>query len=226
MCVNYAPLQRKVLRDIFLVEPPEEEWKPDTWRDYAAPIVLHDGDGGRDCVMGSFGLVPKLEIKRRNEETERRTGQPPKLKDYDTMNARSESVAERVAFKGPWRQTQYCLIPAASFDEPNYEAGPKCVWYRIRPADEPAFGIAGLWQRWYDGSYTFTMLTVNAEGHAVMGRMHKPNDEKRSLVLVPPEQWDDWLQCGNPEVARTFMKLYPAEKMAAAPRPAKLAAVE
>ena len=218
MCTNYAPVQRQLLRDVFLVEPPEgAEWASHVYRDGPAPIILHDGDGGRDCVMGTFGLVPREEIKRRNRVLEERTGQPPKLKDYSTMNARSESVAERPAFRGPWNQTQLCLVAASSFDEPNYEAGPKCVWYRISPASEPAFGIAGLWQRWQDDIFSFTMLTVNAEGHAVMGRMHKAADEKRSIVLVPPEQWDDWLQCDNPDVARTLMKLYPAEKMQAAP---------
>ncbi|WP_432263466.1 SOS response-associated peptidase [Cupriavidus sp. TMH.W2] len=218
MCTNYAPVQPQLLRDVFLVEPPEgAEWASHVCRDGAAPILLHDGDGGRDCVMGTFGLVSREEIKRRNKEMEKRTGQPPKLKDYATMNARSEGVAERAAFKGPWRNAQYCLIPAVAFDEPNYEAGPKCVWYRIRPAGEPAFGIAGLWQRWPNDTFSFTMLTVNAEGHSVMGRMHKPADEKRSIVLVPPTQWDDWLQCDNPDLARTFMTLYPAEKMLAAP---------
>ena len=218
MCTNYSPVQRQLLRDVFLVEPPESaEWASHVYRDGAAPILLHDGEGGRDCVMGTFGLVARDEIKRRNAEAEKRTGQPPKLKDYATMNARFESVAERAAFKGPWREGQYCLVPAAAFDEPNYEAGPKCVWYRIQPNAEPAFGIAGLWQRWPNNTFTFTMLTVNAEGHKVMGRMHKPDDEKRSVVLVPPAQWDDWLQCGDPEVGRTFMCLYPAEKMLAVP---------
>ncbi|WP_371827461.1 SOS response-associated peptidase family protein [Cupriavidus sp. KK10] len=89
--------------------------------------------------------------------------------------------------------------------------------YRISPADEPAFGIAGLWRRWPDDTFTFTMLTVNAEGHEVMGRMHKPTAEKRSVVLLPSWEWDSWLQCGEPDIARTFMRLYPAEKMRATP---------
>jgi hypothetical protein len=39
MCTNYAPVQRQLLRDVFGVEPPLAEWKPETWPDYAAPIV-------------------------------------------------------------------------------------------------------------------------------------------------------------------------------------------
>ncbi len=30
MCVNYKPIQRKILRDVFGVEPPPEEWPEET----------------------------------------------------------------------------------------------------------------------------------------------------------------------------------------------------
>jgi len=63
------------------------------------------------------------------------------------------------------------------------------------------------------------MLTVNADKHPLMNRMHAPNKEKRSVVIVPPSQWDDWLRCHDPEAARSFRALYPAEKMQAAPAP-------
>jgi putative SOS response-associated peptidase YedK len=213
MCTNYAPVQPQVLRDVFLVAPPEGAvWDSHVYRDQSSPILLHDDDGGRACVMGSFGMVPYARIRAQTPEGE-------KVRNFDTMNAKSETVHERSTYKGAWRDCQFCLIPASSFHEPNYEAGPKCVWHRIWPADEPAFGIAGLWRHWPNDTYTFTMFTVAAEGHPVMGRMHKPDKEKRSIVIVPPSQWDDWLQCDNPEIARTFMKLYPAEKMRDAPVP-------
>ncbi|MNR56785.1 hypothetical protein D3C85_1774300 [compost metagenome] len=35
--------------------------------------------------------------------------------------------------------------------------------------------------------------------------MHKPGDEKRSLVIVSPDDYDDWLVCKDPELARTYM---------------------
>lgn len=27
MCVNYAPVQRQILRDVFGVQPPPDEWR-------------------------------------------------------------------------------------------------------------------------------------------------------------------------------------------------------
>ncbi|SPR97330.1 SOS response-associated peptidase [Cupriavidus taiwanensis] len=206
MCTNYAPVQRQILREIFGVEPPPADWKPETWPDYAAPIVRMDGAGRRDSVLASFGLVPRSRI-------------PQGVRPYDTMNARSETVGEKRTFSGPWKKAQLCLIPATAVYEPNYEAGPKSTRYRIWLPGEPAFGIAGLWRDWPDGAYSFTMLTVNADKHPVMNRMHAPGKEKRSVVIVPRQQWDEWLACRDPEVARTFMTLFPAESMATEPAP-------
>ncbi|EYS89459.1 ATP synthase I [Cupriavidus sp. SK-4] len=206
MCTNYAPVQRQLLRDVFGVEPPPAEWKPETWPDYAAPIVRANGDGRRDSVLATFGFVPRSRI-------------PQGVRPFDTMNARSETVGEKRSFSGPWKKGQLCLVPATAVYEPNYEAGPKSTRYRIRLPDEPAFGIAGLWRDWPDGTYSFTMLTVNADKHPVMSRMHAPGKEKRSVVIVPRHQWGDWLDCREPEVARSFMTLYPSDQMAAEPAP-------
>jgi putative SOS response-associated peptidase YedK len=37
------------------------------------------------------------------------------------------------------------------------------------------------------------MLTINADKHAFMCRFHKPADEKRMVVILPPERYEDWL---------------------------------
>jgi hypothetical protein len=35
----------------------------------------------------------------------------------------------------------------------------------------------------------------NADDHPLMKRMHKPDDEKRMVVILAPDQYDDWLHC-------------------------------
>jgi len=45
------------------------------------------------------------------------------------------------------------------------------------------------------------MLTVNAEHHPVMKRLHAPGKKKRGVVVVPRAAWDDWLTCRDPEIA-------------------------
>ncbi|ABF12925.1 putative SOS response-associated peptidase YedK [Cupriavidus metallidurans] len=227
MCVNYAPVQRQVLRDVFGVEPPSDEWRAEAWRDYPAPIIRAGDHGQRECVLAGFGMVPKAEIKRRNEETMQRTGAPPKVRDYDTMNARLETIGKLQSFAKYWRECRLALVGATAVYEPCWETG-KAVRWRIGLPDGEPFAIAGLWRDWPDGSATFTMPTVAAETHALMRRMHAPGKEKRSVVILPRDEWDDWLNCRDPELARSFLRLYPADAMVAeaAPAPPRKKAVE
>nr|WP_315394367.1 hypothetical protein [uncultured Duganella sp.] len=53
-------------------------------------------------------------------------------------------------------------------------------------------------------------------------------------MVVPQSEWDDWLDCGDPEYARSFLRPYPAQLMRAwefpvpprAKKPAATPAVE
>ncbi|MBU9293299.1 hypothetical protein C6P96_09495 [Burkholderia multivorans] len=61
------------------------------------------------------------------------------------------------------------------------------------------------------------MITVNADEHPIMKRMHRPGAEKRSVVILRPDDWEEWLTTPNLEAARAMLQLYPAEDMVAAP---------
>jgi hypothetical protein len=69
------------------------------------------------------------------------------------------------------------------------------------------------------------MITVNADEHPLLRQFHKHLDrdgrpnEKRGVVIVQPDQYDDWFACRDPEVARTFLSLLPANLLSAAPAP-------
>ena len=59
-------------------------------------------------------------------------------------------------------------------------------------------GVAGLWTQWHDSAtgqnvYSFTMLTINADHHPFMRNFHKPEDEKRMIVILPRSRYDEWL---------------------------------
>lgn len=115
-------------------------------------------------------------------------------------------------------------MPAASFYEPFYAEGQtKSVRWRIWLKDEPEFAIAGLWRAWPGEAgaevFSFTMLTINSDTHPLMNRFHAPGKEKRMIVVVPRAEWDDWLTCRDPEMARSFLKAFPAEQMHAEPAP-------
>ena len=139
----------------------------------ARSIHSRNADGERQVVVGQWGLIPRF-------------AKEPKLK-YSTNNARIETAPTAATFKLPWSRGQRCLIPAQSFDEPNWESG-KNEWRRFRRADGRAWGLAGLWNTWTDKSTgevweSYSMLTMNADAHPLMRRMHKPDPK-----LAPHEQ--------------------------------------
>jgi len=61
---------------------------------------------------------------------------------------------------------------------------------------------------------------VNADVSPLMRRFHSPDDEKRSVVVVPPERHDDWLDAEDGTAAKALLALFdPAAFTAeAAPR--------
>ena len=79
------------------------------------------------------------------------------------------------------------------FFEPDYETG-KAVRWKIERRDRLPFTVVAIWDCWRipDGGdivlHSLSLLTLNADGHPVMGRFHGPEDEKRSLVIIPEEQ--------------------------------------
>jgi putative SOS response-associated peptidase YedK len=144
----------------------------------------------RELVVGQWGLIPWF-------------AKEAKL-PYSTNNARSEELAAKASFKAPWARGQRCIIPALTFDEPCWETG-KNVWWTFRRADGAPWGLAGLWNAWVDKATgevheSYTMLTINADHHPLMGRMHKPDpkfpadqQDKRSVIAIELGDVDQWL---------------------------------
>lgn len=97
--------------------------------------------------------------------------------------------------------------------EPDWRSG-KAIPTRISRTDDQPMGIAGLWDQWKSPGgetvHSFTMLTINADHHPLMNLFHKPTDEKRMVVILELEQFDDWLQA---PAARSmeFLQPFPAE---------------
>ena len=144
-----------------------------------------------------------------------------KRRKLDTMNARSETVGESRPYSKAWRAGQRCLVPARWVYEPYYETG-RNVWHRIGLSDWQSYCVAGIWRRYDDDDgrtlIGMTMMTVNADGHGVMGRMHKPGDEKRSMVILRQTDYDEWLHTKNVGAARAILQIYPAGEMLAEPK--------
>ena len=154
------------------------------------PFIRQAKAGGRELVVGQWGLIPFFA----------KTAALP----YATNNARFEELASKASFKGPWARGQRCIIPAVSFDEPCWETG-RNVWHRFGRADGRLWALAGLWNTWTNPATgevieSYTLLTMNADAHPIMSRMHKPDpklppdqQDKRSVVILAESDLDTWL---------------------------------
>jgi len=172
--------------------------------------------GPRELVVGQWALIPHF-------------AKTPKL-SYQTNNARSEELAQKASYRGPWQRGQRCVIPAWVFDEPCWETG-RNVWWSFRRADGQPWGLAGLWNTWTDPATgevveSYTMLTLNADAHPLMQRMHKPDpklgpeqQDKRSVIPIELANVDTWL-FGNQQEAARLLQLAPAEIFSAVPEAA------
>lgn len=62
------------------------------------------------------------------------------------------------------------------------------------------------------------MLTINADTHQVMANYHRPDDEKRMIVVLREEDFDAWLDA-PPERSMDFMRQCPPEHLVAVGEP-------
>ncbi|OOY29058.1 DUF159 family protein [Thioclava sp. L04-15] len=103
------------------------------------------------------------------------------------INARSETVAEKPAFREAIRARR-CLIPADGFYEWHREGEAKLPFYVSRRDGEPlVFG--GLWQNWERGGELLTTCAiVTVEAGPALAPIHH-----REPLVLEKEDWAKWL---------------------------------
>ncbi len=215
MCANYIPTARDELLEYFHVAPPQDVTTAEAFPGSLAPIIrlphAQAKPAEMEAVTACFGMVPHwadMKLAR------------------STYNARTETVASKPSFRHAYRNRQFCVIPVAAIFEPNYESG-KAVRWKIASADGRPLGLAGIWEyraAGPDGAplMSFSMLTINADGHPLMQRFHKPEDEKRMVVVLEPDDYASWLQAPL-EQAGEFFQPYPASRLIATEAPLRRA---
>ena len=212
MCSNFQPIKRdrqEWVKQHFACDLPADEWRPEAYPTYPAPFIYLD-NGKPRCELAQFGLVPHW---------------APDKKKYGlrTYNARSETVQEKPSYREAWKERRFGLALMESFYEPNWETG-KAVRWRIKRSDSQPIAVAAIWERITDKEtgeiiFSFSMLTINATGHEVMKHFHKPEDEKRSIVVLNNSDFLKWLKADYEEAkkllelaADKFLNTEPASK--------------
>jgi len=163
----------------------------------------------RELVAAQWGLVPHW-VKSASDA---------KLRATKLVNAKSETVSTTRAFHDAWIKGQRCIVPMAAFFEDDFRAG-KALPTRISRVDGQPMGLAGLWASWTgadgDTILSFTLLTLNANNHALLRRYQQPGAEKRMPVVLNEGAYGAWLTV-RMEKAKEFMRQYAPQWLAANP---------
>ena len=137
------------------------------------------------------------------------------------INARSETVAEKPAFRRAFARRR-CLLPADGYyewmvlgaSEATDKPGKKAKQpYFIHRADGGPLAFAGLYELWRDKAvpdedprawlWSATIITTTAPDE--LGEIHD-----RMPMVIDRASWTDWLDPGNTDVADVQALLAPA----------------
>ncbi len=127
-----------------------------------------------------------------------------------TINARSETAAEKPAFRDPLKFRR-CLIPADGFYEWKRTATSKQP-FCFEVNDGELFAFAGLWDGWKnaEGQWIKTCSILTTVPNAVTATIHD-----RMPAILDRESYDLWLDPGmtNLQVVSELLKPYDARLM-------------
>jgi putative SOS response-associated peptidase YedK len=167
-------------------------------------VVRQVSDGPRQIGLLHWGLIPSW-AKARNIGAK-------------MINARSETVAEKPAFRVALRRRR-CIVPADGFYEwarPADESGRGSrkseklarIPYLFRAANGGLLAIAGLWEEWADpetGEVTESCTLLTTEANLSVRPIHH-----RMPVLLEPQDHDLWLDPHETDAASVLGLLVPA----------------
>ena len=130
------------------------------------------------------------------------------------INARSESIAEKPAFREAFRKRR-CLVTADGFYEWQV-AGKTKQPYAVALADGAPMALAGLWEGWRspEGEILRTCTIVTTEANEKLAPLHH-----RMPVILPRATWPAWLgeAPAEPEELLALLRPCPPDMVAAWP---------
>jgi putative SOS response-associated peptidase YedK len=201
MCGRYAQRTdaKRLAKEFKAAEVPSVEPRYNIAPTQDVLAVSETGDG-REMRLFKWGLVPSWA---------KDTSMGARL-----INARSETVAEKPAFRQAFKQRR-CIIPADGFYEWQRSEGSKQPFF-FRMKDGRPFGFAGLWERWEGegGRVIYSCAILTTEANEVLRPVHD-----RMPVILHPDDYELWLD-GDPrklDLVKEMLRPYPAEEMTGYP---------
>lgn len=209
MCTNFSSTQHREWFEAKLNKKLPKGYPLEVYPGYEAPVLkARHGEIEDQISLARFGLIPSW---AKDEKIARHT-----------YNARSETVEEKPSFKTAYRERRFAVVLIDDFFEPCYVSG-QAVRHRINIASGAPFGVACLWESWTRTQgeaciETFSMLTLNADAHPVMNKMHAPGEEKRTPLVLAIDQFEEWL-CANHVQAKALLTGARMPTLISAPAP-------
>jgi putative SOS response-associated peptidase YedK len=138
------------------------------------PVIVAREGGGAEIREMRWGLLPAW-------------AKDTKLA-YSTINARLESVSDKPAFRGAWKQRR-AIVPATGYYEWPTMDGAKRPHY-IHVEGAPVMFFGGLWEARPDGmgSHLLTYSIVTRAADPVIAPVHD-----RMPLILSPDVLRDWL---------------------------------
>tara|TARA_Y100001954_G_scaffold236518_1_gene297416 strand:- start:524 stop:1231 length:708 start_codon:yes stop_codon:yes gene_type:complete len=160
-------------------------------------LVIEEQDGVVSTGYRSWGLIPHWAKARESMS--------------GLINARSETVFEKPAFRDTVRRTR-CLVPAQAFYEWG-KTGNRKQPYAIGMNSGEVFAMAGIGSRWIDpvsGEVVDSIAILTCQPNEKVAAIHD-----RMPVIVDAIDWNHWLNNDNntPAQLGSLLVPYPADRM-------------
>jgi putative SOS response-associated peptidase YedK len=156
------------------------------------PVIRSGPDGARQLALLRWGLVPSWAKDIRD----------------GLINARSETIHEKPAFRQAFRQRR-CIIPANGFFEWKRSEGKK-VPYFVRMADGAPMPFAGIWEAWRspEGQVLETCAILTTAANSTVAPIHD-----RMPVILHPNEFGLWLdrEQHDPATLMPLLTPYPSD---------------
>ncbi|MFC1774753.1 SOS response-associated peptidase [Nanoarchaeota archaeon] len=153
------------------------------------PIILNENP--KEIIKAKWGLIPSW---AKDEKIGNKL-----------INARSETVVEKPAFKSSFNKRR-CLVLTTGFFEWKKIKSEKQPYY-ITVKDSEPFAMAGIWSKWKDKSKTIRSFTIlTGKPNSLASKIHD-----RMPIILKKENYSKWLN--TPETAKKVITIFPASKM-------------
>ncbi|HIP28301.1 MAG TPA: SOS response-associated peptidase [Sulfurovum sp.] len=138
----------------------------------AIPILTNT----KRYTLAHFGLIPSWAKDRSQMQ----------------INARSESVFEKVTFKEAYRARRCIILVNGYYEWLKGSGSDKSVPYYISSKSSKYFAFAGIYEEWYDNALGKTILScalLTTEPNTFIVPIHD-----RMPVILAKDTWKTWLE--------------------------------